>query len=68
MEVVIEPADACILCMVCVAVCPEVFRIKGDKILVAGTPWRGEVEARLEPCIRAAAENCPVDIIRFGEA
>ncbi|MEB3861378.1 MAG: ferredoxin [Desulfurococcales archaeon] len=63
MKIHIEPSDACILCMVCVAICPEVFSISGDRILVSGTPWRGEAPEGLEPCIEAASSNCPVDII-----
>ncbi|MCE4602660.1 MAG: ferredoxin [Desulfurococcales archaeon] len=63
MRVLIEPREACILCMVCVAICPEVFSIRGDKILVSGTPWRGEAPRDMEPCIEAASSNCPVDII-----
>jgi len=72
----IEPRDACISDMVCVALCSEVFDIDaGDGKSFIRVEWRlkptavseGEVPEDLKECVKAASENCPVDIIHFKE-
>ncbi len=67
-RVKIEPWDACIACMVCVAVCPEVFQLKGDRVTVVGDGNEGVVDDSLAACVEVASENCPVDIILLEEA
>jgi ferredoxin len=52
----------CILCGVCVDVCPDVFRL-GD----AGYIQVLELEAYPEPDVENAIRNCPVDCIRWEE-
>ena len=76
LRVRIEPRDACISDMVCVALCNEVFEISVDdgKSQVR-SEWRlredlvgeGRVPDDLRVCVEAAAENCPVSIIHFEE-
>lgn len=71
-KVTIKPRDACISEMICVALCLEVFEISlGDGRAAIKSKWRvspgnpssGRVSDDLEYCVRAAAENCPVEII-----
>ncbi|MEB3787229.1 MAG: ferredoxin [Desulfurococcales archaeon] len=57
-RVLLEPEDECILCLVCTAVCPEVFRLGRARI-----EYESSVSGDLEECARIAEENCPVDII-----
>lgn len=52
----------CILCGVCVDVCPEVFQL-GD----AGFIHVSELEAYPETEVEDAIRNCPADCIRWEE-
>lgn len=66
--------DECILCGACYDVCPEVFEESPEDGLsqvveeyrVGGDPAEGQVPADLEECVRAAALDCPVEIINVG--
>ncbi len=60
-RIVIEPEDECILCLVCTAVCPEVFRLGAGRIV-----YDSLVGEDLLECARIAEENCPVDIIHVA--
>lgn len=48
--------DKCIGCGVCETVCPEIFRIEGDKAEVIK-------EETDNSCAKEAADSCPVDAI-----
>lgn len=61
-KVLIE--DGCTLCGLCVDECPNVFMMQ-DTTAVAKTG--ADLDAN-EDCIRTAAENCPVDVIRYEES
>ena len=66
--------DECIMCGACYAACPDLYEESPDDELsqvflvyqVAGDPAVGEVPARLEDCVREAAEGCPVEIIHVA--
>ncbi|MEM1873482.1 MAG: ferredoxin [Acidilobaceae archaeon] len=73
LRVEIAPRDSCISDMVCVVLCPEVFviersdgraAIRASFRLQESDPSRGAVSSDLAYCVEAAAENCPVEIIR----
>ena len=55
--------EDCTLCGVCEDLCPEVF-VMGDETttVVAGVDLEENGN-----CIRDAADNCPVEIIKFEE-
>ncbi len=57
--------DGCILCGLCVEICPEVFELPdgADKAEVIGD----EVPAAAEASCREAAEGCPVEAIHLEE-
>lgn len=66
--------DECIMCGACYDVCPEVFQ-EGladglsqviEAYRVNDDPAEGLIPADLEDCVRAAALDCPVEIIRVG--
>ena len=46
--------EKCIGCGACVSVCPESFKINGDK---------AEFTGKKSNCIKEAKETCPVDAI-----
>lgn len=54
--------DICIGCGQCVMVCPQVFKMEGDKATVIQKP----VEADNEAGAREAAEICPVAAISLS--
>ncbi len=55
--------EDCTACELCVDTCPDVFEM-GDETaqVISGA----DLEAN-EDCIREAAENCPVEVIKFEE-
>ena len=71
-RVEIEPRSECISEMICVVLCPEVFLIDSDGLAAIRPEYRsgglhkGEVPEDLLKCVQAAAENCPVEIIRYA--
>ena len=57
--------EGCISCGLSESNCPEVFKVnfpKGSKV-IEGVEYSG-----LEEKIKEAAENCPVEVIKFDEA
>ncbi len=54
--------NTCIGCTICVQICPEVFKIKGDKAVVSKNP----VEDEAHECARQATEQCPVQAITLS--
>ncbi len=53
--------EACIGCGACVAVCPDNWKMNGDK----PDPVKTEVDEI--GCTKQAAEQCPVDAIKIEE-
>ena len=52
----------CIGCGSCVAICPEVFEMNGDKSVVkASAKKKGEMPS----CAKEAEQACPVDAIKI---
>jgi len=74
MKVTIERAE-CISCGTCHAECPEVFEENEDDFFsqiveeyrIGDDPAVGQVPERLEDCVQAAADGCPVQIIHIEE-
>lgn len=56
----IVDADLCTGCTLCEQVCPEVFRMEGDKAVAYVNPVPPEAEAACSD----AAGQCPVNAIR----
>jgi ferredoxin len=52
--------DTCIGCQLCPQICPEVFKMEGDKAVAYTDP----VPAGAETTCKEAAEQCPVSAIR----
>jgi ferredoxin len=55
--------EKCIGCTLCTAVCPEVFKMNGDKAVAYADPVP---KGSLESC-RDAAEQCPTEAIKISE-
>jgi ferredoxin len=53
--------EDCTLCGVCEDLCPEVFSVGEETTTIIG----GANFEENTDCIREAAENCPVEIIKF---
>ena len=58
MKAVVNP-DTCIGCTLCTQVCPEVFRMEGEKAVAFADP----VPADAVDACKEAAEQCPVSAI-----
>ncbi len=59
----IVDAATCIGCTLCTSICPEVFEMDGDIVIVIGTSVPPEVVASC----KEAAESCPVLAITIQE-
>ncbi len=55
--------DICIGCALCTQICPEVFRMEGDKSVV----YVDVVPKEVEDACREAADKCPVSCIYITE-
>jgi len=55
--------EGCVLCSQCEEICPEVFGIGDDSAFVKEDIDFNEYEDQ----IREAAEECPVEVIKFEE-
>jgi ferredoxin len=53
--------DGCTSCGLCESSCPDVFELGSDKAEIKA----GADLAANEDCIKDAAANCPMDVIRF---
>ncbi|MEI8140621.1 MAG: ferredoxin [bacterium] len=54
--------DLCIGCGLCEQICPEVFKMEGDKAVASGAVVPKEVEGSC----KEAADGCPVSAILIG--
>ncbi|MGA2774986.1 MAG: ferredoxin [Candidatus Omnitrophota bacterium] len=55
--------ETCIGCALCTQVCPEIFRMDGEKAIAYVNP----VPKAVEKTCRQAAEDCPVVAITIQE-
>ena len=54
--------EECTACGVCQEICPEVFLVKDIATIIEGVNY-SDYEAQ----IKDAADNCPVEVIKFSE-
>jgi ferredoxin len=54
--------DNCISCSLCEDICPNVFKIEQVATIIKGVDF-----SKYEKEIKEAAENCPVNVIKFSE-
>jgi ferredoxin len=52
-------AEACVGCGACVDICPDVFKMEGDKAV----SFIKEIPAEAVKCAQEAKDTCPVDAI-----
>ena len=60
-KVVIE--DGCTACGLCSDICPEVFELQDEAVVIEGADFSKYTEE-----IKEAAESCPVEVITYKEA
>lgn len=58
-------APGCIVCDACEAECPEVFDVQEETCVIRPEAQKADFTKPLTPSIIAAAEGCPVDVIKF---
>ena len=54
--------EGCISCGSCEQICPEVFRLEDVSTVIEGVNY-----ADYEEGIKEAADNCPVEVIKYSE-
>ncbi|MDD4109603.1 MAG: ferredoxin [Prolixibacteraceae bacterium] len=54
--------EGCIACGLCGEICPEVFRVEDEATVNEGVDY-GAFEGK----IKEAAENCPVEVIKYDQ-
>ena len=54
--------EGCTGCGLSEAICPEVFKMDGEAMVIEGVDY-----SEYEAAIREAAESCPVEVIKFSE-
>ena len=54
--------EGCTSCGLCESICPEVFEMPDEAIVIAGADLVAN-----EANIKEAAESCPVEIIKYSE-
>ncbi len=54
--------EGCTVCGLCEELCPEVFEVDDEAVVKDGADFESN-----EDGIKDAAENCPVEIIKFEE-
>lgn len=52
--------DGCTACGMCENECPDVFTVEDEAVVNEGADLNAN-----EDCIKEAAENCPVEVIKF---
>lgn len=63
LKVWIEPG--CIICDACQTTCPQVFEVQADSCVIRPEALAAEFLRDKGDAIRLAAEECPVEVIRF---
>ncbi|MCC6581645.1 MAG: Rieske 2Fe-2S domain-containing protein [Phycisphaeraceae bacterium] len=58
-------APGCIVCDACETECPEVFDVQEETCVIRPPAKDADFTKPLTPAIKAAAEGCPVDVIKF---
>jgi ferredoxin len=66
LKVWIEPG--CIVCNACESDCPEVFHVEPDGSTIRPEALNVEFLRLLSESVRQAAEECPVEVIKFQTA
>jgi len=54
--------EGCTACGLCEEICPEVFKMEDEAIIIEGVNY-----SNYEEQIKEAAESCPVEIIKYEE-
>jgi ferredoxin len=52
--------DGCTACGLCNEICPEVFKLEDLAYVIEGVDYN-----KYEAQIKEAAENCPVEVIKY---
>ncbi|HKK60353.1 MAG TPA: ferredoxin [Salinivirga sp.] len=52
--------EGCTSCGLCEDVCPDVFKVEDEAEVIEGADFNAN-----EDCIKEAAEECPVEVIKF---
>ena len=52
--------DGCTACGLCEEICPEVFEVDDEAVVKDGVDF-----SDFEDCIEEAADNCPVEVIKY---
>jgi len=52
--------EGCIACGLCEEICPEVFRMEDEASVIENADYNS-----FEEGIKEAAENCPVEVIKY---
>jgi ferredoxin len=52
--------DGCTACGLCTEICPQVFEMQDLATVIKGVNY-----SDYEPQIKDAAENCPVEVIKY---
>ncbi|MFA5008480.1 MAG: ferredoxin [Candidatus Omnitrophota bacterium] len=60
MKAIVDP-DICIGCTICTQVCPEVYKMAGEKVIV----YLDSIPEQLESSVQDAANQCPVSAINI---
>lgn len=55
--------DGCTACGLCEDICPQVFKLKDQATVIEGVSYEDYTDK-----IKEAADNCPVDVIRYSES
>jgi ferredoxin len=63
LKVWIEPG--CIVCDACQNTCPEVFEVQAESCIIRPEALAAEFLRDKTQAIQLAAEECPVEVIRF---
>ena len=54
--------EGCTACGLCEDICPEVFKLKDEATVIEGVNYADYTDK-----IKEAADNCPVEVIKFSD-
>jgi len=54
--------EGCTACGLCADICPEIFKMEDEATVIEGINYEDYNNQ-----IREAAENCPVEVIKYSE-